>query len=323
MSFNRRPNRIAGPGFNINVRYDDQHMYKARSSANGAHSKVNSANSVENFDVKEAELLVAMNKGTMYHDGMTHCFSTANGFPVSEGYQTPSTGDSEDAVVRDILTQVRFIGVALTEYQPSKAYSEQGFVAQVGGVVTLINEGTDIIKPGDKVELGLNLSKRRKQTREKGIPRSKIRFCIQKATSTDKKIENAIALHETANNGVSTVDKGAATQAVTDANNKVIAQKAKVATAETAVTSAATPTAKKTADKKVKDENKALVLLEKALKKAKKARDDCSACDFKTDDLREFLKIYEKSQSHVIGKAYSYARPGDRLEVGLQPRHPY
>ena len=320
MSFNRRPNRIAGPGFNINVRYDDQHMYKARSSANGANSKVNSANSVENFDVKEAELLVAMNKGTMYHDGMTHCFSTANGFPASEGYQG---GDSEDAVVRDILSQVRFIGVALTEYQPSKAYSEQGFVAQVGGVVTLINEGTDIIKPGDKVELGLNLSKRRKQTREKGIPRSKIRFCIQKATSTDKKIENAIALHETANNGVSTVDKGAATQAVTDANNKVIAQKAKVATAETAVTSAATPTAKKTADKKVKDENKALVLLEKALKKAKKARDDCSACDFKTDDLREFLKIYEKSQSHVIGKAYSYARPGDRLEVGLQPRHPY
>ena len=194
MSFNRRPNRIAGPGFNINVRYDDQHMYKARSSANGAHSKVNSANSVENFDVKEAELLVAMNKGTMYHDGMTHCFSTANGFPASEGYQG---GDSEDAVVRDILSQVRFIGVALTEYQPSKAYSEQGFVAQVGGVVTLINEGTDIIKPGDKVELGLNLSKRRKQTREKGIPRSKIRFCIQKAASTDEKIKNAIDAHNT------------------------------------------------------------------------------------------------------------------------------
>ena len=322
MSFNRRPNRIAGPGFNINVRYDDQHMYKARSSANGAHSKVNSANSVENFDVKEAELLVAMNKGTMYHDGMTHCFSTANGFPASEGYQG---GDSEDAVVRDILTQVRFIGVALTEYQPSKAYSEQGFVAQVGGVVTLINEGTDIIKPGDKVELGLNLSTRRKQTREKGIPRSKIRFCIQKATSTDKKIENAIALHETANAGVSKVDKQAAKAKVTAANKDVTDQEPKVTAAETAVTSAATGTAqqKKKAKEDLAKEKKALVQLEKALKKAQKALADCSACKFKTDDLREFLKFYEKSHSHVIGKAYSYARPGDRLEVGLQPRHPY
>ena len=321
MSFNRRPNRIAGPGFNINVRYDDQHMYKARSSANGAHSKVNSANSVENFDVKEAELLVAMNKGTMYHDGMTHCFSTANGFPVSEGYQG---GDSEDAVVRDILTQVRFIGVALTEYQPSKAYSEQGFVAQVGGVVTLINEGTDIIKPGDKVELGLNLSTRRKQTREKGIPRSKIRFCIQKATSTDEKIKNAMDAHNTAagaGNDPSEADKTAADAAVQAAENKVTAQKAKVDAAELVVTNAATPTAAQKKD--LAKEKKALVPLQRELKKAKKARDDCSACAFKTDDLREFLKIYEKSQSHVIGKAYSYARPGDRLEVGLQPRHPY
>lgn len=314
MSFNRRPNRIAGPGFNINVRYDDQHMYKARSSANGAHQVVNTANSVENFDVKEAELLVAMNKGTMYHDGMTHCFSTANGFPKG--------GASGLSVERDILSQVRFIGVALTEYQPSKAYSEQGFVAQVGGVVTLINEGTDIIKPGDKVELGLNLSTRRKQTREKGIPRSKIRFCIQKAVSTDEKIKNAIDAHNAAAGaGNSTADPAPA-KAVRDAAKTARdAQKVVVDAAEAAVTSATTPTAQQKKD--LAKEKKALVPLQKALKKAEKALADCSACAFSTTDLREFLKIYEKEQSHVIGKAYSYARPGDRLEVGLQPRHPY
>jgi hypothetical protein len=316
MSFNRRPNRIAGPGFNINVRYDDQHMYKARSSANGADTAVNSANSVENFDVKEAELLVAKNEGTMYHDGMTHCFSSANGFPK---------GTSGLSVERDILSQVRFIGVALTEYQPSKAYSEQGFVAQVGGVVTLINEGTDIIKPGDKVELGLNLSKRRKQTREKGIPRSKIRFCIQKATSTDEKIKNAIVAHNlasTASTDPSTAtETQAATNAVQAAEAAVQAQEAKVAAAELVVSNAATPTAAQ--KKKVKDEKKALVPLEKALRKAEAELAKCTDCKFETTDLREFLKIYEKSQSHVIGKAYSYARPGDRLEVGLQPRHPY
>lgn len=321
MSFNRRPNRIAGPGFNINVRYDDQHMYKARSSANGAHSKVNSANSVENYDVKEAELLVAMNKGTMYHDGMTHCFSTANGFPQSEGY---SGGDSEDAVVRDILSQVRFIGVALTEYQPSKAYSEQGFVAQVGGVVTLINEGTDIIKPGDKVELGLNLSKRRKQTREKGIPRSKIRFCIQKASNSTQKITQAIeatGVVAQGNDQAAEAQKFAA--ALTAANSAVVAQELKVQTAENNVTSAVGDAATKTAEKTLAKEKKALVLLEKAQNKAKAKVDSCAGCSYSTSDLKGFLSAYEKLNNRVIGKAYSYARPGDRLEVGLQPRHPY
>lgn len=307
MSFNRRPNRIAGPGFNINVRYDDQHMYKARSSANGAHSKVNSANSVENFDVKEAELLVAMNKGTMYHDGMTHCFSTANGFPASEGY----SGTTEDAVISDILSQVRFIGVALTEYQPSKAYSEQGFVAQVGGVVTLINEGTDIIKPGDKVELGLNLSQKRKQTREKGIPRSKIRFCIQKASNSTQKITQAIK--------EATGTAAAGNDQVAEAQKFVAA----LATAKQAVTvKKGEITAETDAAKKAKLQ-KALKKLEEKQAKAQADVDSCAGCTYSTSDLKGFLSAYEKLNNRVIGKAYSYARQGDRLEVGLQPRHPY
>lgn len=302
MSFNRRPNRIAGPGFNINVRYDDQHMYKARSSANGADKDVNINNSVENFDVKEAELLVAMNKGTMYHDGMTHCFSSANGFPK---------GTSGLSVERDILSQVRFIGVALTEYQPSKAYSEQGFVAQVGGVVTLINEGTDIIKPGDKVELGLNLSKRRKQTREKGIPRSKIRFCIQKASNSTQKITQAIK--EATGNPA--VGNAAAAEAVEFATA--------LATAKQAVTAKNTEIAAEADAAKKAKLTKALKKLEEKESKAQAKVDNCAGCSYSTNDLKGFLSAYEKLNNRVIGKAYSYARPGDRLEVGLQPRHPY
>ena len=284
MSFNRRPNRIAGPGFNINVRYDDQHMYRARSSNNSASSEVAKGVTVENFDVKEAELLVANKAATMYHDGYTHCFSSANGFPES-------TGASAADVEEDILSKVRFIGVAVTEYKPSKAYSEQGFVAQVGGVVTLINEGRDIIKPGDKVELGLNLQSKRRITRDKGIPRDKIRFCIQKAKSKNQLIKEAA----TASGGSVAKNKTQAEQALTQAEGMT----------------EGTPQEKK--DKKA------------AIKKAKADLQKCSSgeCTFKTDDLADFLDTYEQLNSRVIGKAYSYAKPGDRLEVGLQPRNPY
>ena len=181
--------------------------------------------------------------------------------------------------------------MAVTEYKPSKAYSEQGFVAQVGGVVTLINEGRDIIKPGDKVELGLNLQSKRRITRDKGIPRDKIRFCIQKAKSKNQLIKEAA----TASGGSVAKNKTQAEQALTQAEGMT----------------EGTPQEKK--DKKA------------AIKKAKADLAKCSSgeCTFKTDDLADFLDTYEQLNSRVIGKAYSYAKPGDRLEVGLQPRNPY
>ena len=56
---NRRPNRIAGPGFHINIRYDDSHMAQAMSDTNNAHGKVQvGTNQRDVFDVKEQELLV-------------------------------------------------------------------------------------------------------------------------------------------------------------------------------------------------------------------------------------------------------------------------
>ena len=110
----------------------------------------------------------------MDHDGYTHCISSANGF---DGTGTIPANASTEEVAEYILSNVQFVGVATTEYKPSRAYSEQGFVAQVGGVTTLINEGESTIKPGDKVALGLNLKVGRKTSRDKGIPRDKIRFC--------------------------------------------------------------------------------------------------------------------------------------------------
>lgn len=280
MNFNRRQNRIAGPGFHINVRYNDQYMARALSSGSTtAPSLTPGKTRVENYDVKEQELLVCMKSSTMYHDGYTHCFSSANGFPMT--VDEAKNAKSSEAAEQLVLDKVQFVGVATTEYKPSKAYSEQGFVAQVGGVATLINEGEDTIKPGDKVALGLNLKIGRKVSRDKGIPRDKIRFCLVKAGSSRAMVAKAMGESGTP---ASASDIKAAKRAV-DA-------------------------ARKTKDRdKIKDAESALQAL--------------AVCKTGIDGLIDFLAKYQSLNERVIGKAASYARPGDRLEVVLQPRNPY
>ena len=280
MNFNRRQNRIASPGFHINVRYDDQTMARAHSNSNQAHSKLAVGTTpVENFDVKEAEILVTKKDSGMYHDGYTHCFSFANGFP-----QSSDAGENADAstVEEWVLSQVKYVGIATTEYKPSKAYSEQGHVAQVGGVVTLLNESETTIKPGDKLALGLNLKLGRRVTRDKGIPRDKIRFCVKKAGHSDDLIAKAL------------LDTKPNDQEVKDLEDAM----------------------EKSAKAKTKAEIKA------AKEAVKKAKENLKAC-LQMDPMKKFLRKYQELNERVIGKAASYARPGDRLEVVLQPRNPY
>ncbi len=205
MSFERRPKRIAGPGFHVNVRYDDATVSQMRTSSS-ADSKLKPARSNEVYDIKEMELLVAKKDTAMYYDGYTHCFSAVNGYPATVNL-------SDIAIKNKILNEVRFVGVAVTEYKPSKAYSEQGFVSQVGGVVTLINESKSVIYPGQKVKLGLEMSLNRHITRDKGIPREKVRFCIEPADDDDKMISKALAKYKIApcdaSNEIAEVEKAA------------------------------------------------------------------------------------------------------------------
>ena len=70
---------------------------------------------------------------------------------------------------------------------------EQGFVAQVGGVTTLLNESQGNIYPGDKVMLDLNLSYARPVTRDKGIPREKVRFTVARAVTKAEVISQAMS----------------------------------------------------------------------------------------------------------------------------------
>lgn len=281
MSFNRLPKRIAGPGFHVNVRYDDDTIARHRTSTNSA-AIVSKANSDEVYDVKEMELLVKKKESAMYYDGYTHCFSAVNGWNDTQGKTT-------EEVKQQILNEVDFVGVAVTEYQPSKAYSEQGFVSQVGGVVTLINEGNLLISPGQKVQLGLNLDNNRLITTDRGIPREKIRFCIEPVNDENDLIAAAMKImkkpdtNALANNG----------SCLTGATNQALQALLK---------------------KKPKDRTKAdLDALDNAIKNQQNP----------LKNLPDFLRAYRQVNQRVIGKALGSAKRGDRVEVLLQPRHAY
>jgi hypothetical protein len=249
-------------------------MARAMSATSNAHGKLTmGTNQREVFDVKEQELLVCRKGNTMYHDGYTHAFSVANGFPNTAGV-------SDKELAEKIMEQVQFVGVATTEYKPSKAYSEQGFVAQVGGVTTLINEGEDTIRPGDKVAISVNLTTGRMLTRDKGIPREKIRFCLKKALVGNDLILKAVA----------------DAQCILSADPQAIKEAQKELKAA-----------------KTKDEKKAAQAKLAAAKTCQKGADGIVAVVNKLSELNQ----------RVIGKAASFARKGDRLEVILQPRNPY
>lgn len=287
---NRRQNRIAGPGFHINIRYDDSHMARAMSATSNAHGKLTmGTNQREVFDVKEQELLVCKKGSTMYHDGYTHAFSVANGFPNTAGI-------ADKELEEKIMEQVQFVGVATTEYKPSKAYSEQGFVAQVGGVTTLINEGEDTIRPGDKVAISVNLTTGRMLTRDKGIPREKIRFCLKKALIGNAQIAKAVL--DAKCGGPGPGDQQAikeAEKAVREAN---------------------------TALKKAKNAaDKAAAQADLETKKATLAA--AKTCRNGVEGIIAVVNKLQELNQRVIGKAASFARKGDRLEVILQPRNPY
>ena len=108
MSFNRLPKRIAGPGFHVNVRYDDATISRHRTNTNSA-ALVSRATSDEVYDVKEMELLVRKSTSAHYFDGYTHCFSVVNGWEGTAGLDA-------DRLKSKILSEVDFVGVAVNEY---------------------------------------------------------------------------------------------------------------------------------------------------------------------------------------------------------------
>ena len=172
-SYSRKFKKLAGPSFNINVRFDDAHIRLSRSGGlltseqNRGFDKVHSS---ELFDVKEGELLLAK-KQSHTRDGYARCFSSLNGF---------QGGGNLDELKEKVYNDCVFIGVALTDFKSDQAgYMDQGFVAQVAGIVTVPHEGQETLHPGDLV--GWAVSEVPYNRVRKGIPPNKERLVLVKA----------------------------------------------------------------------------------------------------------------------------------------------
>lgn len=296
-NFNRRPKRVAGPGFFINCRFDDFSISKMRGKlgVTDPSSFVPPARSSECYDIKEQEILVTMKENNSYHDGHVHVLSCINGIDVKTANKM-----NANAVKEDILNRVQFIGLALTEFKSdNKAYMEQGLVATVGGVETILNDGEDDINPGDLVELDLNFSAGRSSTtRNRGIPREKVRFCVKKA-----------------DDDLTTIQKCMEQACGTDANSLADLKAAKEAEKVARV-----------ARDKVDKTDPSWAGLNATVQNAKneviKKRKSCSARTIgSASQMKDFLKLYRLHNERVIGKAMSFARKGDRFEILLSLRH--
>ena len=330
--YQRRAKRVAGPGFHVNVKMDQFQIATMR-GRNGdvrQSSLIPSSSQPEIYDIKEQEILVAKKtSGSMYHDGYTHVFSVVNGYDVG-----PNAFDAQ--TIKDkILNEVRFVGIATTEQKADDKLIDQGCVATVGGVVTVLNNGTEPIHPTQKVKLDINLSPARASiTREKGIPRQKVRFSFAPADDDLTLIGKALQLCEDVKLNPLKGDKLDREEQKKNREK----YKKKVEDAKKAVKDAndAVQQDKKDGnDKQDSDNRKARAAAQKALALAQR---NLTACDNQTlgepdnfgdigkrtlseADLQKFLQNYRHLNERVIGKAMSYAAPGDRFEILLQPRH--
>jgi len=84
-----------------------------------------------------------------------------------------------DAAVKRfmVLEDVEFLGIAATEHKAEKIVRfDQGFVACVSGVRTVINESGETLHPGDDLTFDLPVQ----LPNEEGIHANKLRFCFRK-----------------------------------------------------------------------------------------------------------------------------------------------
>ena len=310
--YQRRQKRVAGPGFHVNVKMDQFQIatMRGRNGVVGQSPLIPSSSQPEMYDIKEQEILVSKRtSGSMYHDGYTHVFSVVNGYDV---------GGLQDAqsIKNKILEEVRFIGIATTEQKADDKLIDQGCVATVGGVQTILNNGSLAIHPGQKVMLDVNLSPARASiTREKGIPRQKVRFSVRPADDDLRLIGKAMQLCDKFDmNKKEGLEKYR--KAVEDAKKVRDAAQAKLDKAKRDGTDqTASRQERKEAEVKLKEARKNLKLCDNG-------KGQIGGGILMTDkDLQKFLQNYRHLNELVIGKAMSYAAPGDRFELLLQPRH--
>ena len=180
--------RLAGPSFSLNVRYDQAWMTKRKEQARHdlkiGECKLDYVAEREVFDVAEGEILVSKMAPGRISDGFARVFSSVN------GWRSVSNQLGDDAKKEAIKEKCQFIGVAVTGHKAEKiAKFDQGFVACVSGVITVMNESSETMHPGTPLTWDVS----GKYPTQHGIHSKKVRFHFRKAEPGESIVAKALS----------------------------------------------------------------------------------------------------------------------------------
>ena len=147
--------------YDYNVQYDMRQKSQARNSRGATEGLYSAPIHEESYNVMEGEILMANEQAKHYRDGQLHCFSFANclGADLPAALQTAlMSGKKDDAekakkIARFmILDKLTYVGIAVTGFDArSNSFQDmsQGYVCSFGGLNTITNTGRGEIRPGD------------------------------------------------------------------------------------------------------------------------------------------------------------------------------
>jgi hypothetical protein len=142
----------------------------------------------EVFDVKEAEILVSKRSPGRISDGFARVFSSVNGW---QGMPANIRNGNDDNMKKNwIKEKVKFVGIAVTGHRAMKiAKFDQGFVACISGIVTVMNESSDTMHPGAPLTFDVCS----KYPIQHGIHARKVRFHFRKAVGREPVVGKALS----------------------------------------------------------------------------------------------------------------------------------
>lgn len=198
--------------YDYNVRYDLRRKMDTKNDRGGAFGLFAAPIHEESYDVMEGETLVSINKSQAYRDGQIHCFSFANGLgrdvpsELKLALDGPESADrkSARALARYIIMdELQLVGVAVTNFDAknnSAQDMQQGFVANLSGLNTIVNTGDSQIRAGDFVYVDLPTAWKfdddpfAKFKKQEGIPLDKLLFAtrVYDASSAAKEAAEVI-----------------------------------------------------------------------------------------------------------------------------------
>lgn len=187
----RRIKPYARPtSFDFNAAFDIRH-YQRIKYGNIIDPYFPAVGTDEAFQVMEGEILMQTQKPGVrrYGDHQMHVFSFANGLEGRGRAMNASAPGSSGTLLDDafqwkddVMSNLKYAGVAVTGFKPEVDVFEQGFVITVAGLNTLFNSGANTLYPGDLICADIpnpaNKGARKNRALQTGIPHEKLQFVI-------------------------------------------------------------------------------------------------------------------------------------------------